>query len=115
MARIQPTISDWERAIEALAGSTALLMACDPHDQAEVGRLVGLRGATLAQLTALPGDCPAHLISSIEKVRDDGEHACSRFRALRTEMHSELAGLLQIRSILRTGTDPLPRVIDFTA
>ena len=107
--------NSWEHALEALGEATSLLLTCDTSDQAAIERLVELRATALGELMALNVPCPVHLVSALEKVRDDGDNACSRLDSFKNEMHLELAGLLQVRSILHTGVDPIPVVIDLRA
>ncbi len=105
----------WEHAVEALEETTSYLLVCNTSDQAGIEGLVELRATALGELMALDIPCPVHLVSALEKVREDGDKACSRLDSFKNEMHSELAGLLQVRSILHTGVGPLPSVIDFSA
>lgn len=104
----------WEHAVEALGEATSHLLACDTSDQAAIERLLELRATALGEMMALHVPCPVHLISALEKVRVEGDKACSRLDSLKNEMYSELAGLLQIRSILLTGVEQFPSVIDFS-
>lgn len=101
--------------MKALTEATLELLACDTSDQAAIERFVERRAAALGELMALPVACPVHLVSALEQIREDGDKACSRLNSLKSEMHSEVTGLLRIRSILDTGLDLFPSVIDFSA
>ena len=105
----------WEHVLEALMEATSRLLACDSSGQAGIEGLVALRATAVEELMAFSDPCPPHLASALKKICDDGDQVCVKLQSFKAEMQSELTGLLQIRSILTTGLDSFPSVIDFTA